>query len=445
MADIYVRSTDGSDSDNGSTWALAKATLAGAAAIDAAGDTVYVSQAHAGSASSSTTYALAGTPSNPVRVLCVNDAAEPPTALATTATITTTGTSSITITGSAYVYGLTMNTGTGTGSSTISLNTAAAASIQSYEQCAFNAVSTGTNGHVYVNADGIQSQRTDWRNCNLSFANTASRLRVCGEFNWRGGSLTAGVAVPNALLTFRGASSDRPALARTEGVDLSQLGSGKALVDLASFKVGEAWFIDCKLGSAVSATTGSWEGPGGHVYIHNSDSADTNYRREQHGYEGSVYTETTVVRTGGATIGSTGVSFRMVSSANARYPMLPLRTFTEGAIWSDATGSSKTVTLEVVTDGVTLKDDECWLEVSYLGTSGVPLATLASDAKAGVLTTAANQASSSVGWTTTGLSSPVKQKLEVSFTPQEVGAYRIAVVLAKPSTTVYFCPAFTVT
>jgi hypothetical protein len=46
MANLYVRSTDGNNSDNGTTWALAKATVAGVAAIDAAGDTIYLSQDH---------------------------------------------------------------------------------------------------------------------------------------------------------------------------------------------------------------------------------------------------------------------------------------------------------------------------------------------------------------------------------------------------------------
>jgi hypothetical protein len=36
----YVRSTDGSDADNGSTWALANATLAGAMTDAAAGDRI---------------------------------------------------------------------------------------------------------------------------------------------------------------------------------------------------------------------------------------------------------------------------------------------------------------------------------------------------------------------------------------------------------------------
>ena len=59
MATIYVRSTDGNNADNGSTWALAKATIAGAAAIDAAGDTVFVSDAHAESTAGAVTLTFA--------------------------------------------------------------------------------------------------------------------------------------------------------------------------------------------------------------------------------------------------------------------------------------------------------------------------------------------------------------------------------------------------
>ena len=117
----------------------------------------------------------------------------------------------------------------------------------------------------------------------------------------------------------------------------------------------------------------------------------------------------------------------------------------EIVVWNDTTGAAKTVTVEIVTDGVTLTDGECWLEVMYLGTSGVPLGTLIRDAKADVLASAANQTSSSETWTTTGLTTPIKQKLSVTFTPQEKGFFIARVVLAKPSTTVYVDPKLTVT
>src|SRR3990167_2296817 len=101
MANIYVRSTDGSDADDGSTWALAKATLAGALAIATSADTIWVSQNHAETAAGNKSHTFPTTPG--LRVLCGNDAAEPPTALATTATVTTTGNFAVTfVSGFAY-------------------------------------------------------------------------------------------------------------------------------------------------------------------------------------------------------------------------------------------------------------------------------------------------------------------------------------------------------
>ena len=116
MAVRYVRSTDGSDADNGTTWALAKATLTGVAAIDTAGDTLWVSDNHAESTASAVSLALAGTAASPTRVVCGDDAAEPPTAVATTGTVTTTGNSTITLFsggGYGYVYGLSFIAGSG--------------------------------------------------------------------------------------------------------------------------------------------------------------------------------------------------------------------------------------------------------------------------------------------------------------------------------------------
>ena len=46
-------------------------------------------------------------------------------------------------------------------------------------------------------------------------------------------------------------------------------------------------------------------------------------------------------------------------------------------------------------ESAVLKDDEIWLEVEYLGTSGFPLALFTDDAKTTVLATAANQTADS--------------------------------------------------
>ena len=104
MANIYVRSSDGNNADSGSSWALAKATLGGAAAVAAAGDTIYVSAAHSETTASALALTFAGTAGNPIRILSVDDAGnpEPPTGLLAGATIATTGASNITTAGFIY-------------------------------------------------------------------------------------------------------------------------------------------------------------------------------------------------------------------------------------------------------------------------------------------------------------------------------------------------------
>ena len=118
--------------------------------------------------------------------------------------------------------------------------------------------------------------------------------------------------------------------------------------------------------------------------------------------------------------------------------------------WNETTGSALTVTAEIVHDSQgagtssAFLDSEIWLEVQYLGTSGYPLALFGSDAPAGVLTAAADQASSSETWTTTGLATPVKQKLEATITPQVKGFIHARIVMAVASKVAYICPKIAV-
>ena len=165
---------------------------------------------------------------------------------------------------------------------------------------------------------------------------------------------------------------------------------------------------------------------------------------QRHSYEGDVYSETTIVRTGGASDGTTPLSHKLVSSASRTF-LTPLYS-AEMVIWNNTTGSAKTATVEIVHDSVTaLTDAEVWLEVEYLGTSGFPLALFASDRKTDILASAASQTSSSVAWTTTGITNVNKQKLGVTFTPQEIGLVRCRVALAKASYTIYACPKVDIT
>lgn len=446
MANLYVRSTDGSDSDNGSTWALANATLAGAAAIDAAGDTIYVSQAHSESTASAVTLALAGTLASPTAVICASDAAEPPTAVATTASVATTGASNITISGSAYLYGLQFSLGNATSAASLQLGQSAGA-MQCLDSCAVRLTGSGSTARIQFGTPGVAPGLVRLTNTTVRFASVAQGFAGKGaNFEWSGGSVESGGTALTTAIFRNGNDSNRMVTTwKISGVDLANLGTSCAIWEagtngtvgvLRNSKLPAAWS-----GALITGTLLA----GDRVELHNCDSGDTNYRLWVEDYCGSIKTETTIVRTGGASDGTTAYSWKLASSANAEYPLLPLVTPELPAEWNATVGSSVTATVEIVTDGVTLTDGECWLEVQYLGTSGYPLSSFASDAKADVLATAANQTTSTESWTTTGLASPTKQKLSVTVTPQDAGFIQAVVKLAKASTTVYVDPKITLT
>lgn len=445
MAVRYLRSTDGSDADNGTTWALAKASIDsvdGIGSIDTAGDTIWVSQVHNESTAGAVTFTCAGTQASPTKLLCGNDAAEPPTALATTAVITVSNSTAITLTGHFYCYGITFKS-----AGFLNVASRGATSFQEYESCTFETTNSGSGGYVSCGDNtGNNPSRVHFKNCTFTFGGTTNYgVVVSAETYIDGGSLTGSVT----------SGMFRLALDRTggrliaSGVDLSALSSTCPLFNASTAYSGLLVVRNCKLpaswtGGLVSGTISA----GQRYEMHNCDSTDTNYRLWIEDSAGSIKHETTVVRTSGASDGTTSLAWKMTTSADAEYPLVRLES-PEIVQWSDTTGA-KTITVEIVHDsqgagsGSKFQDDEIWLEVMSLNTSGVPLGTWTSDAKADVLATAANQADSSVTWTTTGLTTPVKQALSVSITTAEKGFIHARIVMAKASKTCYVDPLITV-
>lgn len=449
MAVIYLRSADGSDASDGLTWANAKATLAAALTAAGAGGTVYVADGHAESQASAMTLASPGTAGSPVRVICVVDTGdpEPPTAVATTGAVTVTGGNGIGFSGFAYCYGVIFSAGSGGAGFTnrftwISNN----AWWWRYDACKLTIGGSAADQSLVVGcAGGVNSndQLLELINTPITFGHASNEIFVECPVVWRDTPSAVQGTAPDVLFVPQTAENNVFHRIECRGVDLSALGSGKTLIDAAGI-YGDAIFENCKLGASVAITTGNVLGQGGAtVRLVNCDSADTNYRYFRKLYQGEIFHEATIVRTDGASDGTTPISRKMVTSANSKFesPLVsdPL------VVWNETTGSSVTATVEVVTDNVTLTDAEAWIEVEYLGTSGFPISSTASDRATNILTTPANQTTSSVSWTTTGLTTPVKQKLAVSFTPQEKGPIQVRVHLAKASTTMYFDPEVNLT
>lgn len=434
----YVRSTDGDNASDGSSWANAKATLAGAFAVAAAGETIYVSQSHSESTAASVTLTSAGTAAAPVRILCASDSAEPPTALATTAVVQITGTGvNLDFVGYAYCYGIAFKSGNSSNNAFIRFNSTAPWH-WCLENCLLQLSTTGSLQYVYVGAvsGSGKGQNLVLLNTPVQFGNVTGTIQLRSKLLWKGASLLGSAST--VLFVF-GAGLSAPQ-AVCDGVDLSLLNTGESLVNPSTTDCigGYVDFRNCKLGSGVSLVSTAPTIPGPTASITNCDSADTNYRYQKSCYQGDIFSESTIVRTNGASDGTTPISRKMVSSANTQL-FSPLES-DPCMVWNETVGSSVTATVEVVTDGVTLTDAEAWIEAEYLGTAGYPLSLFASDRAANIMATPVNQAASTVDWTTTGLASPVKQKLSVAFTPQEKGPVKVRVMLAKASTTMYFCP-----
>ena len=436
MAVIYLRSTDGSDASDGLTWAEAKATLAAALTAAGTSGTVYVSASHAETQASAMALTSPGAATTPTSVLCVDDTSdpEPPTALATTATVSTTGASSITFGGVSYYYGITFLAGDG--ASLASFLQAAASRSFIFDSCTL--VLNNTHSGSRINFGGTGSGAvalTRLINSKVKFNSTSQSIILVGDVEWYNTDTILRApdgVVPTTLFLTVGGMSGRIYL---HGLDLSRFDTGETLINLAGTLCHHIKIVNCKLGSSVSYATGTIASRGNDLEIVNSDSDDTNYNYYYQSVNGTIIDETVIVLTGGASDGTTSYSHKMVSSANSRF-YDPLRS-NEIIKWNDTTGSALTLTVEVVSDNVTFTDAELWVEVEYLGTSGTPYSLFVSDRATDILATPANQTTSSVTWTTTGLTTPVKQALSVSFTPQEKGFVKARVYLAKVSSTVY--------
>lgn len=444
MANIYVRSTDGSNSDNGSTWALAKLDLVGAAGIDAAGDVIWVSQAHAESTAGAISPAWAGSQSNPTRIICGDDSAAPPTALATTATVTTTGNSNISLASDryCYVYGITFVAGSGaSGTASILLAASSGTPLYSeFEECSFQLASTGTSS--VINSNNSNQHTIRLRDCTFKFAATAQKISnsSSGKLIITGGSVLPGSSAITEFVNPGFASETY-----IDGVDLSNCAAAMN-VSTSSQPNSRLVIRNCKMPASWSGSVHSGTPAVGALYeLFNCSDGDVNYRYERKDQWGTItHQASTLVRTGGATDGTTPLSWKMVSNTTPEWKHQTLDS-NEIVVWNETVGSAITVTLEFLHDSATnMTDREIWMEAQYLGTSGVPLSSFIDDAATGYLTTAADQADSSETWDTTGMSNPNTQKMSVTFTPQEKGFIVVKAKLAATSKTVYVCPKLTI-
>lgn len=436
MADLYVKHT-GSNTAPYDTWAKAATTLATAMGAAAAGDTVFVASTHVETQATAMSMTGNGTLAAPIRILSVTEAS-PPTTVTAGASISTTVGGTITLPNSTHIEGVVFDAGSAT--SAASLNFASPStsvgttttirgatlrnnSANSANRVAFGTVASNVIGGKYL----IEA-------CAFRFAHAGASLQGNGgELRFVGCNIEDGGTAITTL--YRGQTGNQKSQAFFDACDFTNAATSVTLAGTMGAGAS-ATFKNCKLPSGWTGTLAANLYAGARASMYNCDSGNTNYRMQIAEYHGDIYSETGIYRTGGASDGTTPLSWRMVTNANALKDSLPLMS-DEIVVWNDST-TSKTLTIEIAQEGGTaLKDDEVWVEVQYLGSADT-LGSVTTDRKVNLLAAGVDQTTSTVAWV--GFTSATKQRLSVTFTPAKAGPIFARVYLSKPSTTIYVCP-----
>jgi len=407
-------------------------------AVIANGDRVFVKNTHSESIAQPVLAAVGGVGS-PIQILCVSDAAQPPVTLATGALIASTGAFNLGSNASNwYAYGVTFRSGDGSsGGANLTAPGGQTGFSSTFEQCTLDMASSGLSQFFPVTG----GQTALYLNCTIKFGAASDFLNFGsgggGFVVFHGGSLT-GTAPTTAFTIQNGAFGQGIVL---DGVDCSLVtgtligqstGSGLKLVRLRNVKIGagctvfggsrEVAYLD-ELNELASVI----------------DTTGTNYKTVQKSNVGDLTVETTLVRTGGATDGTTPISWKVVTTSGATrvpglYHVTPWISF-----WNEGT-AAVTVALEFLHDSLTaLKDNEVWIEVEFMASAGGPHLTVTTDAT-DILAAGAAQTTSTATWTTTGMTNPNKQVASVSVTPAVKGIIRARLAVAKASYTLYVDP-----
>lgn len=430
MAHVYVDS-NAAGAGTGADWANAYTTLVAAFAGSAvAGNNFWVAQDHSESTAGAVTLTGPGTAASPCTVICVNKAGTvPPVSadLATTGIIASSGNNAVTISGINFWYGLTFNSGTGAVAAALNVG----GQFIHMKRCKLARLGTNTGSITMGQTSGACKIVLD--NTTIQFGHASDNIIPLSLWTWKNTpSAIAGATLPTTLI-FPTAGT----VSTFIGVDLSALGSGKTLSGGTAARGAKTLLLNCKLGGSVTVSSTPSAPGSNEAELINCDSADTNYRTEKYQYMGTQTVETTIVRTGGASDGTTSVAWKFVTTANSEW-LLPFESIPI-TIWNETT-TEQTLTIYGYQDAVAVPTNrEIWMEVEYLGTSGFPQSTFVSSGAADYLAAAANYTEDTSS-TWGGGDMTTRFKMSATFTAAEKGPITVRIYVAKASATMYIDP-----
>jgi hypothetical protein len=446
MTTIFVSAVDGSNADNGTTWALAKQTVAGALAIAATGDTIVVDNLGTFTANATITWTvptaarisiISVTRSGTVSFTKSAGAIEAVGASSSNFNIQSNATS-----GSLYTYGMIIKGGTNNNvACNIGIGTNAVSIGAQFESCTFDLPTANDRTIFLGGTSGIAAASLfQFLNCTFLHSVTGtitqyfdSQNGICEIIN---PTFTFSATMPTQLIGFSSTSANGYCTIR-DG-DISGF-SGTAIVLLTSLLYGSVTLENLKLHATPTITGGSWTAGVGEITIRNCDSADTTYTFQYLNAFGILTADETIyITTGGTQFDGAGVSWKVVTTslANENIPFRMPKIF----IW-DTVLTSQTAEIEFIRDSATsLTDRDIWSDLDSAASTSFPNYTFQTNRNANPFTgTPANQPTSTNSWTGTGgFTNPNKQKLQNTFTAAAAGLLQSRISIGKASETIYF-------
>ncbi len=261
------------------------------------------------------------------------------------------------------------------------------------------------------------------------------------RIDWIGGSIGARTNKPEFLVSYTGNGGSNVVI---DGVDLSGMNSGFSVVNATGATADDANFTqlnNCELPATWSLGERPLTGSS-RIELINCSSSDKNTSAYMDFFGDSI-TEETIVRTDGAVIEGQAVAFAVNTTANAVESVAPFK-FKLATLRADFS-TAKTLDVHVVHDSVGsgtgshTQDDELWIEVLEPDATGGGM--IFNTSRPADLFSPSDNATSTEAWTTTGITSPVKDKLTITTAGTGgTGWAEVFLCQGKPSVEVFACP-----
>lgn len=362
----------------------------------AAGDKIWLRTTHSEITADAIAFNDIGAASSPVQWLCAGTWTNNPGTTGIGAVIATSTFNNILSYGFRYIVGLEFSAGSGPSDAHIALASGGIRGMHFLKDCILRLNNTGPSSTLFLGSSTAVGSDVRLTNTKVAFGEIGQSIKARGRLVWQATPATIlGTVVPTVLINMvEGTYCD----VDISGLGLTALVTGKSLFGVTVPVAGRMAARNSSLGVGGALTSGTIPGTDGAVVIaDNVTSGAINYSEYKQTYEGVLTQETDILKTGGSSNGTTAISCKMDSSANAKfYAPLYSRWM---LIWIDTTAVSKTITLDLIHNSITaLTDADVWAEVGYLSSATLPIETTVSDAALSIAATPANQDASTAAW-----------------------------------------------